>query len=160
MWQDWCIYISSTTRKSVMLNQQTFFIVDLLSVMSRKSQNSSNFSLLHLSSFSLTLFICFSCRNDIRILKPLADKNLNKGKSVKENTTNTNKQNPSIILYDIVLHLVLFGIIILPHCHAIQNQKTSIYYSWPELPAKDKKRVIWCNMNLTCKFHNPNITGK
>lgn len=23
-----------------------------------------------------------------------------------------------------------------------------------------KKRVTWCNMSLTCKFYNPNITGK
>lgn len=39
----------------------TFFIVALLSEILRTSQKSSNFSLTHLSIFSLTLALCFSC---------------------------------------------------------------------------------------------------
>ena len=86
---------------SIMLDQHTFLDVALLIVMSSTSQNSSNFSLLHLSSFSFTLIICFSCSNNIWTLEPLADKGLQSEKQEISKRTHY-KQNPMVVTYDIV----------------------------------------------------------
>uniref|UniRef100_A0A2P2LVR4 Uncharacterized protein MANES_15G060500 n=1 Tax=Rhizophora mucronata TaxID=61149 RepID=A0A2P2LVR4_RHIMU len=47
-----------------MPNKLTFLVVALATGISSTSQNSNNFSLLHLSNFSFTLIFCFSCKND------------------------------------------------------------------------------------------------
>jgi len=84
-----------------MPNQHTFLVVGLAIVKSSTSQNSSNFSLLHLSSFSFTLIICFSCSNNIWTLEPLADEGLQSEKQEISKRT-CYQQNPMIVKYDIV----------------------------------------------------------
>lgn len=52
---------ASTATKIIKL---TFLVVAFTTGMSSTSHNSNNFSLLHLSNFSLTLFFCFSCKEN------------------------------------------------------------------------------------------------
>jgi len=85
---------------SIMLDQHTFLDVALLIVMSSTSQNSSNFSLLHLSSFSFTLILCFSCSNNIWTLETSADEGLQSEKQEISKRTYY-QQNPMIVTLNI-----------------------------------------------------------